>query len=66
MQELDPNTPLRHAMHIDVSVARDQAEARLQAAVAAGGTIVDDSGASAATSCGTICSWPAWSTSCTS
>lgn len=45
MQDLDPAKPLRHAMHIDVSVARDHAEARVQAAVAAGGRIVDDSGA---------------------
>jgi 4a-hydroxytetrahydrobiopterin dehydratase len=45
MQDLDPKKPLRHAMHIDVSVAREQAEARLQAALAAGGTVVDDSGA---------------------
>ena len=45
MQDLDPTKPLRHAMHVDVSVARDKAEARLQAAVAAGGTVVDDSSA---------------------
>jgi len=45
MQDLDPNKPLRHAMHVDVSVARDHAEERMQAAVAAGGTVVDDSGA---------------------
>lgn len=45
MQDLDPAKPLRHAMHVDVSVAREQAEARLKAAVAAGGTIVDESGA---------------------
>ncbi len=45
MQDLDPAKPLRHAMHIDVSVARDHAEARMQAAVAAGGQVVDDSGA---------------------
>ena len=45
MQDLDPAKPLRHAMHVDVSVARDHAEARLRAAVAAGGRIVDDSGA---------------------
>jgi 4a-hydroxytetrahydrobiopterin dehydratase len=45
MQDLDPNKPLRHAMHIDVSVARDEAEARMEAAVAAGGRVVDDSGA---------------------
>ena len=45
MQELDAAKPLRHAMHIDVSVAREHAEARLAAAVAAGGRIVDDSNA---------------------
>jgi 4a-hydroxytetrahydrobiopterin dehydratase len=45
MQDLDPAKPLRHAMHIDVSVARDQAEARLAAAVTAGGVVVDDSAA---------------------
>jgi 4a-hydroxytetrahydrobiopterin dehydratase len=47
MQDLDPNKPLRHAMHVDVSVARDHAEARMRAAVAAGGQIVDDSEAPA-------------------
>jgi 4a-hydroxytetrahydrobiopterin dehydratase len=47
MQELDPARPLRHAMHVDVSVAREQAEARLAAAVAAGGIVVDDSHAPA-------------------
>ena len=47
MQDLDPNKPLRHAMHVDVSVARDHAEARMKAAVAAGGQIVDDSEAPA-------------------
>ena len=45
MQDLDPSKPLRHAMHVDVSVARDHAEARMQAAVAAGGRVVDDSAA---------------------
>lgn len=45
MQDLDPNKPLRHAMHVDVSVARDHAEARMEAAVAAGGRVVDDSSA---------------------
>jgi 4a-hydroxytetrahydrobiopterin dehydratase len=45
MQDLDPMKPLRHAMHVDVSVARDHAEARMQAAVAAGGRVVDDSAA---------------------
>jgi len=42
MQELDDAKSLRHAMHIDVSVAREQVEARLAAALAAGGRIVDD------------------------
>jgi len=45
MQDLDPAKPLRHAMHIDVSVAREHAEARMQAAVAAGGRVVVESGA---------------------
>jgi 4a-hydroxytetrahydrobiopterin dehydratase len=45
MQDLDPAKPLRHAMHVDVSVARDHAVARMEAAVAAGGRIVDDSAA---------------------
>ncbi len=43
MQELDSEKPLRHAMHVDVSVAREQAEQRLAAALAAGGRIIDDS-----------------------
>jgi 4a-hydroxytetrahydrobiopterin dehydratase len=42
MQSLDEAKPLRHAMHIDVSVAREQADARLAAALAAGGRIVHD------------------------
>lgn len=43
MQDLDPGKSLRHAMHVDVSVAQDHAAARVQAAVAAGGRLVDDS-----------------------
>ena len=43
MQELNDAKPLRHAMHIDVSVAREHVEARLAAALAAGGRIIDDS-----------------------
>jgi 4a-hydroxytetrahydrobiopterin dehydratase len=43
MQELDPDKPLRHAMHVDVSLARELAEERLAAALAAGGRIVDGS-----------------------
>lgn len=35
MQGLDPAKSLRHAMHVDVSVAREQAEPRLAAALAA-------------------------------
>jgi 4a-hydroxytetrahydrobiopterin dehydratase len=45
MQEFDEAKPWRHAMHIDVSVAREQIEARLAAALAAGGRIVDESNA---------------------
>jgi 4a-hydroxytetrahydrobiopterin dehydratase len=45
VQELEADKPLRHAMHVDVSVAREHAEARFAAAVAAGGRVVDDSGA---------------------
>jgi 4a-hydroxytetrahydrobiopterin dehydratase len=45
MQELDTAKPLRHAMHLDVSVAREHVEARLAAALAAGGRIVDESSA---------------------
>ncbi len=40
LQELDPAKPLRHALHIDVSVPRDQAASRLAAALAAGGRLV--------------------------
>lgn len=40
MQELSPDKPLRHAMHVDVSLAREQAEARVAAALAAGGRLV--------------------------
>ena len=47
MQELNPDKPLRHAMHVDVSVAHELAEAHVAAAVAAGGRIVDDTDAPA-------------------
>jgi 4a-hydroxytetrahydrobiopterin dehydratase len=43
MQDLNPEKPLRHAMHVDVSVAREEADRRLAAALAAGGRIVEDS-----------------------
>ena len=69
MQGLDDAKPLRHAMHIDVSVAREHAEARLAAALAAGGRIVDDSGAPAAWILADragnrvcLCAWPDGST----
>jgi hypothetical protein len=41
--ELEPPKPGRGRMHIDVGVPADQAEARVAAAVAAGGRLVDDS-----------------------
>ena len=43
MQELDEAKPLRHAMHVDVSVAREHVEGRLAAALAAGGRVVWES-----------------------
>jgi 4a-hydroxytetrahydrobiopterin dehydratase len=43
MQDLDEAKPLRHAMHVDVSVAREHVQARPAAALAAGGRVVDDS-----------------------
>lgn len=65
MQDLDEAKPLRHAMHVDVSVAREHVDARLAAALAAGGRIVDDSNAPAhwtlADPAGNrvcICAWP--------
>jgi 4a-hydroxytetrahydrobiopterin dehydratase len=47
MQPLDDAKPLRHAMHVDVSLAREEAKTRLNAALAAGGRIVDESEAPA-------------------
>jgi 4a-hydroxytetrahydrobiopterin dehydratase len=63
MQQLDPAKPLRHAMHVDVSVAREQVAARLDAALAAGGRIVDESPehwtlADRAGNRVCICAWP--------
>jgi 4a-hydroxytetrahydrobiopterin dehydratase len=43
IQELDEAKPLRHAMHLDVSVPKEHVEARVAAAVAAGGLIVHQS-----------------------
>ncbi|MCU0228805.1 MAG: hypothetical protein MUF01_14320 [Bryobacterales bacterium] len=65
MQEIDPAKSLRHAMHIDVSVAREHVQARLSAAVAAGGKVVDESHAPShwtlsdrAGNRVCICAWP--------
>lgn len=41
--EIEPPKPGRGRIHIDVSVPADQAEARVAAALAAGGRIADDS-----------------------
>jgi 4a-hydroxytetrahydrobiopterin dehydratase len=41
LQELNPDKPLRHAMHVDVSLAHEQAAARVAAALAAGGRMVE-------------------------
>jgi 4a-hydroxytetrahydrobiopterin dehydratase len=69
MQELDEAKPLRHAMHLDVSVAREHVTARLEAALAAGGRIVDKSHAPShwtlADGAGNrvcLCAWPDGST----
>jgi 4a-hydroxytetrahydrobiopterin dehydratase len=69
MQPLDAAKPLRQAMHLDVSVAREQVTARLQAALAAGGRLVDESHAPShwtlADRAGNrvcICAWPDGST----
>jgi len=45
MQDLDPDKPLRHEMHVDVSVASEQISARVAAALAAGGRVVDEAAA---------------------
>jgi 4a-hydroxytetrahydrobiopterin dehydratase len=41
-QQMDAPRPQRNRIHIDVYVPRDQVEARIAAALAAGGHIVDD------------------------
>jgi 4a-hydroxytetrahydrobiopterin dehydratase len=45
MQDIDASKPLRHAMHIDVSLAHEEGQRRVDAAVAAGGTVVKNSNA---------------------
>ena len=69
MQELEEGKALRHAMHIDVSVARETVRERLAAAIAAGGRIVDESEepghwtlADPAGNRVCICAWPDGST----
>lgn len=69
MQEIDEAKALRHAMHVDVSVAREHVKRRLEAAVGAGGRIVDESHAPShwtlADRAGNrvcICGWPDGST----
>ena len=65
VQDLDAAKPLRHAMHVDVSVARGARRGRLAAALTAGGRIVDDSAAPGAWILADragnrvcICAWP--------
>ena len=41
-QQLDPEKPLRHAMHVDLAVPREIAGRRLDAAIAAGGRVAAD------------------------
>lgn len=41
-QQMDEPRPRRNRIHIDLSVPRDQAEARIAAALAAGGRVVND------------------------
>jgi 4a-hydroxytetrahydrobiopterin dehydratase len=42
-QQMDEPRPQRNRIHLDVTVPHDQAEERITAALAAGGTIVNDS-----------------------
>jgi 4a-hydroxytetrahydrobiopterin dehydratase len=44
-QDMDAPRPQRNRIHIDVSLPRQEAEARIRAALAAGGTIVSDANA---------------------
>jgi len=46
-QEMDASRPERNRIHIDVPVAPDQARARVEAAIAAGGRLVTDAHAPA-------------------
>ncbi|MFE6254544.1 VOC family protein [Agromyces sp. NPDC057865] len=42
LQQLDPEKPLQHAMHLDLAVPREIAGRRLDAAIAAGGRVASD------------------------
>ncbi len=44
-QQMDVPRPQRNRVHVDVHVARDHAEARVEAALAAGGRLVSDAAA---------------------
>jgi 4a-hydroxytetrahydrobiopterin dehydratase len=41
-QQMDAPRPQRNRVHVDISVPHDQAEARVAAAIAAGGHLVSD------------------------
>jgi len=43
MQDIAEGKTLRHAMHIDVSLSKESAQARVDAALAAGGVLIDGS-----------------------
>jgi 4a-hydroxytetrahydrobiopterin dehydratase len=43
MQDIEEGKTLRHAMHIDVSLSKESAQARVDAALEAGGVLVDGS-----------------------
>jgi len=43
MQDIEEGKTLRHAMHIDVSLSKEGAQARVDAALEAGGVLVDGS-----------------------
>ena len=42
-QQMDVPRPQRNRVHFDITVAHDEAEARVRAAVAAGGRLINDS-----------------------
>ncbi|MDO5496020.1 MAG: VOC family protein, partial [bacterium] len=44
-QQMDEPRPQRNRIHLDVTVAHDQAQARIEAALAAGGRMVSDAAA---------------------